>query len=99
MTIIKKYVEHMEDELEGAKDYAELYVDYKVRGDTATAQKMLEASKQEHAHAMLWHDIAVKEIEKINKTITPPQEMLDKWEHKHKEYMEESAKIKMMWTM
>lgn len=99
MTKIKKYVEHMEDELAGAKMYAEQYVDYKVKGDSQTASKMLDASKQEYNHAMLWHDIAAKEIDAMSKVITPPPEMMEKWEHEHKEYVKSAAEIKMMWTL
>ena len=37
MTIIKKYVETIEEELEGAKEYAEKYVENKVMGDIQKA--------------------------------------------------------------
>ena len=99
MIKIKEYVHHMEDELEGAKMYAELYVEYKVKGDSATASKMIEASKQEYNHAMLWHDLATKAVEATSKVITPPAEMLEKWEKKHAKYVKSAAEIKMMWTI
>ena len=99
MTIIKKYVETIEEELEGAKEYAEKYVENKVMGDIQKASKYNEMATDELKHAMYEHEWAVKAVSDISKVYTPPEEMLEKWEKAHKEYVEKVAWIKQMLAM
>lgn len=99
MTIIKKYVERIDEELEDAKEYAEKYVEHKVNGETQTAMRYKEMSNDELKHAMYIHEWATQAIKKISETVTPPAEMLEKWEHDHKMYVEAVAHIKQMLTM
>lgn len=99
MTIIKKYVERIEEELEDAKEYAEKYVEHKVNGETQTAMRYKEMSNDELKHAMYIHEWATQAIAKISETVTPPAEMLEKWEHEHKRYVDEVAHIKQMLAM
>lgn len=99
MRSIKKYVEHIEEELEGAKDYAEKYVEAKAAGNTMWAGQFKDMAQDELRHAGVVHSHAVEEIEKLNKIYKPPVEMLEKWEHAHKEYVEKAAWIKQMLSM
>jgi hypothetical protein len=99
MRSIKKYVEHIEEELEGAKDYAEKYVEAKAAGNTMWAGQFKDMAQDELRHAGVVHSHAVEEIEKLNKVYKPPVEMLEKWEHAHKEYVEKAAWIKQMLSM
>lgn len=99
MTKIKKYVFRIEDELAGAKDYAERYIEYKAQGDNQNAQMFKEMSNQELEHSSNWHKIAIKEIEEIKKVFTPTIEMEEKWNKSHQEYVEKSAWIRQMLAM
>ena len=99
MQAIKKYVEQIDDELESAKDYAEKYVEYRVKGDAQRATKYKEMAMDELKHATNEHEWAVKEIEELSKIYTPPVEMEEKWEKSHKEYVEKVAWIKQMLTI
>ena len=96
MTIIKDYVDKIKDELEGAKGYAEKYVEYKVADDMQTANRYKEMANDELKHAMYEHEFAVKAIEKMRSHITPPEDMLERWQKAHKEYVEDAAWIKQM---
>lgn len=100
MTKIKKYVENIAEELEGAKNYIETALDYKVAGDTNRYSKYKEMSSQELNHAMALHEMAAQDIQKL-KSVYPdvPQDMMDKWEHSHKEFIEKAAWIKQMQAM
>ena len=89
----------MLDEICGAKEYAEKYVEYKAKGDTSWANKFKEMANDELKHAMYIHDLVTKEIDEISKVFQPTQKMLDKWEHDHKEYTEKYAWVKQMLTM
>lgn len=99
MTIIKKYVETIEEELEGAKKYAEKYVENKVMGDMQKASKYNDMATDELKHAMYEHEWAAKAVNEISKVYTPPEEMMEKWEKAHKEYVEKVAWIKQMLSM
>ena len=100
MTKIKKYVEDIADELHSAKCYMETALEYKATGDSIRYNKYKEMSMQELTHAMALHEFAAQDIEKL-KTVYPevPQEMQDKWDHSHKEYVEKAAWIKQMQAM
>ena len=100
MTKIKKYVEDIAEELDGAKHYMETALEYKAAGNNTRYTKYKEMSIQELGHAMNLHEFAVQDIEQL-KTVYPniPQEMMDKWQHAHVDYVEKAAWIKQMQAM
>lgn len=99
MRAIKKYVEAIEEEIEGAKDYAEKYVECKAKGDMSKANRFKEMASDEIKHAMYIHEWAIAEIEEIKKVFVPPVDMLEKWEKAHKEYVEKVAWVKQMLSL
>lgn len=100
MTKIKKYVENMAEELDGAKKYIEKALEYKAAGNTDRYNGYKAMSLAESEHAMRLHDYAVQDIEKL-KEVYPeiPTDMMDKWERAHREYVEKAAWIKQMQSM
>lgn len=96
MTKIKKLVEHIEEELCGAKEYAECYVEAKAKGNTQWANRYKEMANDELKHANYLHDKVVTDIEELSKVYTPPVEMQKKWDEDHKKYVEKSAWVKQM---
>ena len=100
MTKIKKYVENIAEELDSSKEYMEKALEYKAAGNTDRYNGYKEMSIQEIGHATRIHQYAVQDIEKL-KAVYPeiPQEMMDKWEHSHKEFVEKTAWIKQMQAM
>ena len=99
MRIIKNYVDKIVEEIEGAKDYAEKYVEHKVKDDMSSANRYKEMAMDELKHATYEHEWATREIEKLSSIYTPPGEMLETWEKAHKEYVEKVAWIKQMLSM
>lgn len=99
MKKIKEYVDYIDDEIEGAKEYAEKYIEFKARGITNWATSFKDMASQELNHATTIHDIAVKEIEDLKKVFVVPKEMQDVWDEEHKNYVEKVAWIKQMLTM
>ncbi len=99
MKSIKKYVEAIDEEIEGAKDYAEKYVEAKAKGDMSRANRYKEMATDELRHSTFLHEWAVAEIEELSKVYTPPVWMEEKWEKSHKEYVEKVAWIKQMLAM
>lgn len=100
MKKIKDYVDGIEDELESAKEYIEKALWYKSTGDSNRYSKYREMSSQEIEHAMNLHQFAVEDIEKLESVYPDiPQDMLDKWNKSHKEYVEKLAWIRQMQSM
>ena len=103
MTKIKKYVEDIKDELDSAKAYMEMALEYKALNNANSANRYTrykEMSIQELSHAQTLHEYAVQDIEQL-KIVYPeiPQDMLDKWNKAHVEYVEKAAWIKQMQSM
>lgn len=99
MTRIKKLADEIKDELGSAKEYAEEYLTFKAKGDSAWATRYKEMAQDELKHAGYIHDRAVAEIDELRKVYTPPEEMMEMWEHDHKKYIEKAAWIKQMLAM
>ena len=100
MTKIKKYVEKLAEELEGAKNYMEKALEYKAAGNATRYARYKEMSIQELAHAMTLHEYAVQDIEQL-KTVYPdiPQDMQEKWDKSHARFVEKAAWIRQMQSM
>ncbi len=99
MTKIKKYAEHIMEEVEGAKEYAEKYIECKAKGNTQWANRFKEMAGDELKHAGYLHEKATQEIEELSKVFQPTEEMREKWEKCHKEYVERTAWVKQMLLM
>lgn len=99
MTVIKNMVDKIDEELCGAKEYAEKYVEAKAMGNSMMATRYKEMSQDEIKHAMYTHDFAVEKIEQLRTVYEPPAEMEEVWDKSHKEYVEKTAWIKMMLNM
>lgn len=96
MQIIKKLVEAIDDELDSAKEYAEMYVEYKAKGDTQNATRFKEMSNDELKHAAYEHEIAVKKIAEISQIYVAPEHMQKIWDEEHKKYIERVVHIRQM---
>ena len=98
MRYIEELVETIDDELEGAKDYAEKYLQLKAEGDSWST-KFKELANTELSHALTIHDYAVQKIDELKRIYTAPVEMQEMWDTSHKKYIEKTAWIKQMLTM
>jgi hypothetical protein len=99
MKKIKDYVERIEEEIEDAKEYAERYVECKVKDNMSSANKYKEMASDELKHAMYLHEFAVNEINELSKVYTPPANMQEVWNKAHREYVEKVAWVKQMLSM
>ena len=99
MKNIKKYVELLDEEIEGAQDYAEKYIECKAKGNIARANRFKEMATDELKHCGYIHEMAIQEIDEIKKVYTAPVEMQEKWDREHKLYVEKVALIKQMLTL
>lgn len=98
MKKIKELVDWIDDELEGAKCYAEKYVYKKAKG-SQWANQFHTMAEDELKHAEIIHRLAVEEIEQLNTVFKAPEEMQAKWDESHKAYVEKAAWIRQMLAM
>lgn len=100
MKKIKEYVEGIEDELCSAKDYIEKALWYKAKGNSERYSRYKEMSIQELNHSNNLHQFAVEDINELEKVFPDiPQEMMEKWNKSHNEFVEKTAWIKQMQNM
>ena len=96
MKLIDEIIERIEEELEGAKEYAEMYIEQKAKGNIARANAYKEMAHDELKHASYVHDFATKDVEGIQMVFTIPSEDEEKLEHEHKHYADCVGRIKYM---
>lgn len=99
MKRIADLVDQIDEEIEGAKTYAECYLDRKARNDSQWATRYKEMANDELKHATWIHDLAVEEIETLQRVYTPTTEMQEAWDKSHARYVEKVAWIKQMLAM
>lgn len=99
MKKIKKYVDWICDEVEGAKCYAEHYVEYKAKGDGTVASRFHQMAEDELKHAEMIHELAVREIETLNQVFKAPEWMQEEWDKSHVNYVEKAAWVRQMLSM
>lgn len=86
MQIIDYYIDHIKDELDGAKEYAEKVVEYKPQ----LAKMYQEMAQAELNHAKYLVDMGNQCYAQITE-IYAPQELEDEWNKILKRYTERTA--------
>lgn len=99
MKVIHKFIEQMKEELEGARNYAEKYLEHKARGEMAIAKKYAEMAEDELKHATYIKEITTGEVEELKKVYKFPESLDEEWIHAHKHFAECMAITKQMLLM
>lgn len=103
MKRIKEYVDKIDEELCGAKQYAEDYVYYKANanryGGKMWSERFKEMANDELKHADYIHQIATEEINMLGSIYKAPAEMQEAWDKSHREYVDKTAWIRKMLEM
>ena len=96
MKIIAKIVDFIDDELEGAENYAKCAIEYK-SDHPKLAAKMNELAQVEMGHVKQLHSEVVRLIEDYRSTKgEPPKEMLAVYDYEHKKQITRAAIIRQM---
>lgn len=96
MKDILKIVCFIEDEIEGACEYASKALWYKERNKSSIAQAFYEMSQQELKHMDKLHSIFE---ELLNDVADKPQMLMDVWECKHQALIDKAAGVKQKLSM
>lgn len=106
MKSIKDYVCDIRKEIDCATHYSEKYIEKKANKMNDEANRYHEMAEDELLHADTLHMMAKAEVERIKTVFQPTPEMLDrwnemqqKWNDAHNEYIEKSKWAKQMLNM
>jgi hypothetical protein len=98
MRIIKEITERIKEEMEGVRDYIK-FANHVKGNNENVFNTIMEIIPQEIKHIEMWHDAAVREINrtkeemsKQGKEVSPI--MLEMWQDEHEDYVEEMSKIR-----
>ena len=96
MTIIKKLVKMIDEELQDAKKYAECAI--KIREENPSLASVYYAlSMEEMKHMNMLHAEVVKIIDAYRKEHgEPPAAMMAVWEYKHEEHIDAAEEITIL---
>ena len=96
MKVIKELTDMIEDELEGAENYAKCALHYKAEMPSL-ADALYEISTQEMRHITILHEEVVKIIKAYReKHGDPPAAMQAVYDWQHEKQIEESKEIKIL---
>ena len=94
MKLIKKLSEMIEDELEGAEEYAKCAIKYKEE-NPLLAKTFYDISMDEMRHVTLFHGEVVRAIEQYRKEHgEPPAAMQAVYDYLHGKQIEEANEVK-----
>lgn len=96
MTLIKTLIEEIEDEIDGAEEYAKCALKYREEHPTL-ARLFYDMSTDEMRHVDLLHGEIVKIIEDYRKKHgEPPAPMKAVYEYMHAKHIEEANEVRML---
>lgn len=99
MKIIKTLTEMIEEELDGAKEYAKLALEHKA-DNPSLANTFHEIATQEMRHVDMLHNEVVSIIKKRRESHgEPPAHMMAIYEWEHKKQIEHSAEVHRLMDM
>ena len=99
MRKILGYLDLIEEEINGSREYAEKYIEYKAVGNMTWADRFKEMSNDKLKISNWIHELTVTEIQQIKTVYTPTFDIQELWDKKCKKYVEEIALIKQMLSM
>jgi hypothetical protein len=96
MKFLEKVIEGLNEEIDGAKEYAEKYVENMAKGNTSRANKYKEMAGDELKHAGYMRDFAIADIDELKRVYHMTENEEEMWEHAHKKLMNEMALVRYM---
>ena len=96
MKILDRIIDNISEEIEGAKDYAEKYIESKALGDMSRANVYREMAQDELRHAEHIRDFAISDIDGMKKVYSFTQDEEEKWDHHLKHFVDCMGWVKRM---
>ena len=93
MKMLDHMMDHICDELEGAWEYTEKFLENKAKGDPRYT-KYRDMAMDEISHAEILYSFAASDIENLRRVYTLSADEEEKWEHTKKRFAEKVAILK-----
>ena len=96
MKLIAKIIDMIDDELDGAEEYA-MFAHEQKTARSRLADKMIELAEVEMSHAKILHGEVVKLIEEVRQRDgEPPADMMTLYNYEHDKQIKRAALIKQL---
>lgn len=99
MRLVDNMLEALEEEVEGAKEYAEKYIENHARGNMTRANRYKEMVADELKHANFLREMDIADIDELKKVYVMTEDEEMSWQHGLKHISEQIAMIKHMLSM
>ncbi len=99
MRMIDKMIENLHEELDGATDYAEKFIENQARGNMSRAAKYKEMAMDELKHSNFLREMDTADVDELKKVYKLTEEEAATWEHGMKRLAERSAMVRQMLKM
>lgn len=99
MRKLEKMIDDIHEEVDGAREYAEKYIESKAKGNIPRATRYKEMANDELKHANYIRDFAIADAESIKHVHTLTEEEVEAWERSHKRLNDEIAMVQHLISM
>jgi hypothetical protein len=99
MKILDKMLARLQDEVDGARGYAEKFIECKARGNMSRANRYKEMAHDELKHATFLKEMDIADIDELKKVYTMTDEEQSLWEHGHKHITDQMAMVMHVLSM
>ena len=99
MKLLEKMLDHLEDEIEGAREYAEKYIECKARGTMPRANRYNEMANDELKHASFLREMDIADVSELKRAYQMTEEEQSLWDHGQKRLTDEMALIMHILSM
>ena len=96
MKIIDDMIGRIDEEIDGAREYAEMYIQSKSKGEHTRASKYKDMAGDELRHASYLCEFATTDVDYIKKVYSLTVDDDIKWERAHKRFHERMAMVRQM---
>jgi septation ring formation regulator EzrA len=99
MKMLEKMLDHLEDEIDGAREYAEKYIECKARGNVSRATRYKEMAHDELKHATFLKEMDVADVSELKRTYHMTEEEQSAWDHGQKRLTDQMALVMHILSM
>lgn len=99
MKLLDKMLEHLEEEIDGAREYAEKYIECKARGNVSRANRYKEMASDELKHATFLKEMDAADLSELERTYHMTEEEQSTWDHWQKRLTDQMALVMHILSM
>ena len=99
MKILDHMIDELKEEVDGARVYAEKYIECKARGNIARANRYKEMAHDELKHANFLKEMDMADVDELSRVYSMTEEEKNCWEHGIKHLNDQMAMVMHILSM